>query len=537
MFSDPEDVASRGVNASQVYPNSFFLPESGIQRGSTIVTPGDAMSPGWPSLEGAYRLSEEEALKHLPKIPSQPIGYGDARKLLEVMGGEEVPEDWQGGLPGLTYRLGPGTNKESHPGWKARIVTHNYLKDVVDTNVIGVIRGSEEPDRYVLLSNHRDAWGYGAIDPSSGTTALMETARVLGNLHKTTGWRPRRTIVFASWAAEEYYLMGSIEWVHHHIQKIMERAVALINVDICIIGDILSPKASPILKDVFVEAIKAVPSTFDPSQSYYEFLEGWLASGEKTKDTSVEEYVKILGSGSDHHEFAFYAGVPGLYFAFRTDEQKYPKAGYPAYHTGFETFYLMDKILDPGFALHKSCSQLGMHMMLQLAESALLPLATRHFVAEVEKGLAGLEKVGAVKQLRDAGLGKPFDVLVESIEEFSAASSLWTERRQEMQKSGELDDPIKARMLNDQIMKFERVWILPKGLPGREAIRHAVFSPAKFNAYGGAAFPGISDLLHEFDKLEEEERAERLLELRKHLSDLMILFRQAASWLQPFDLI
>ena len=197
----------------------------------------------------------------------------------------------------------------------------------------------------------------------------------------------------------------------------------------------------------------------------------------------------------------------------------------------------MDKILDPGFALHKSCSQLGMHMMLQLAESALLPLATRHFVAEVEKGLAGLETEGAVKQLRDAGLGKPFDVLVESIEEFSAASSLWTERRQEMQKSGELDDPIKARMLNDQIMKFERVWILPKGLPGREAIRHAVFSPAKFNAYGGAAFPGISDLLHEFDKLEEEERAERLLELRKHLSDLMILFRQAASWLQPFDLI
>ena len=147
----------------------------------------------------------------------------------------------------------------------------------------------------------------------------------------------------------------------------MDRAVALINVDICIIGDILSPKASPILKDVFVEAIKAVPSTFDPSQSYYEFLEGWLANGEKTKDTRVEEYVKILGSGSDHHEFAFYAGGPGLYFSFRTDQQKWPKAGYPAYHTGFETFYLMDKFLDPGFSIHKSCSQLGMHMMLQLS--------------------------------------------------------------------------------------------------------------------------------------------------------------------------
>ena len=166
MFSDPEDVASRGVNASQVYPNTFFLPESGVQRGSTIQAPGDAMSPGWPSLKGAYRLTEEEAKKSLPKIPAQPIGYGDARRLLEVMGGPEVPEDWRGGLPGLTYRFGPGMN-DRHQGWKARIVTHNYLKDVMDTNVIGVIRGQEEPDRYVLLSNHRDAWGYGAQSVTS----------------------------------------------------------------------------------------------------------------------------------------------------------------------------------------------------------------------------------------------------------------------------------------------------------------------------------------------------------------------------------
>ena len=537
MFSDPQDVTSRGGNASQVYPNSFFLPESGIQRGTTKLTIGDPLSLGWPSIKGAYRPTPEEVRDYLPKIPNQPIGYGDARRLLEVMGGEEVPEAWRGGLPGLTYRFGPGTNATSHPGWKVRLVTHNYLKDVVDTNVIGVIRGEEEPDRYVLFSNHRDAWGYGASDPSSGTAALMETARVLGNLHKSTGWRPRRTIVFASWAAEEYGMMGSIEWVHHHIQKLMDRAVAIINVDLCVFGDRLAPQASPILKEVFVEAIKAVPSTFDPSQSYYEFLEGYLAKGEKTKEMSVEEYVGILGSGSDHHEFAFFAGVPGLFFAFEMDNQKYPKVGfpYPTYHTGFETFHLMDKILDPGFVLHKSCSQLGMHMMLQLAESVLLPLATKHFVAEVEKGILGLEKAGAVQQLRDGGLGEPYETLVASIREFTSASRSWSERREEMQVSGQLDDPLKARMLNDQIMKFERVWIMPRGLPGREEIRHAIFSPAKHNLYGGAALPGISDLLYGVEELEEQERAERLLELRKHLSDLMILFKQAASWLQPFD--
>ena len=173
--------------------------------------------------------------------------------------------------------------------------------------------------------------------------------------------------------------------------------------------------------------------------------------------------------------------------------------------------------------------------MLQLAESALLPFATRHFVAEVEKGIVGLEKAGAVQQLRDDGLSEPYETLVASIKEFTTASVSWAERRKDMQMSGQLDDPLKARMVNDQIMKFERVWIMPKGLPGRDEIRHAIFSPAKHNMYGGAAFPGIGDLLYGLDELGREERAERLLELRKHLSDLMILFSQAASWLQPFD--
>lgn len=150
--------------------------------------------------------------------------------------------------------------------------------------------------------------------------------------------------------------------------QLMDRAVAVINVDICIVGDILSPSASPILKDVFLEAIKAAPSTLDPSKSYYDFLSTWLAKGEKTKDTSVEEYVKILGSGSDHASFAFFAGVPSIYFSFEIDEQKYPGVGsYPAYHTGFETFYLMEHVLDPGFLLHRSCTQLSTHMLLQVS--------------------------------------------------------------------------------------------------------------------------------------------------------------------------
>ena len=250
MFSDPADVAIQGVGEDEVYPNSIFLPESGMQRGHVRLTKGDALSPTWPSISGAYRQAINET-EGLPRIPSQPIGYGDAEKLLRVMGGAEVPQDWRGGIPGLTYRLGPGPDQE-HQGWRVRLVVNNRLEEKEDTNIIGMIRGAVEPDRYVLLTNHRDAWGYGALDPSSGTTALMEAARVLGNLVATGDWRPRRSIVFASFAAEEYGLMGSTEWVHDKLHKLMTRAVAVINIDTCIMGDILYPKASPILKVLIV---------------------------------------------------------------------------------------------------------------------------------------------------------------------------------------------------------------------------------------------------------------------------------------------
>lgn len=129
--------------------------------------------------------------------------YDDARILLEKMGGDQVPKDWQGGLENLTYRLGG----QMSSGIKVKLSTHNYFGTAKSSNILGYIRGSVEPDRYVFLSNHRDAWGFGSVDPSSGTAQLMEVARTFGNLLRK-GWRPRRTIILASWAAEEYGLEG-----------------------------------------------------------------------------------------------------------------------------------------------------------------------------------------------------------------------------------------------------------------------------------------------------------------------------------------
>jgi len=526
MFSDPADVTFDGLSPGDVYPNSIFLPDSGMQRGHARLTKGDPLSPTWPSVKGAYRQAVNET-EGLPKIPSQPIGYGDAKKLLEVMGGSDVPEEWRGKIPGIGYKLGPGFS-EGYKGWRVRLVVNNFLEDKEDSNVMGVIRGEVEPDRYVLLSNHRDAWGYGAVDPSSGTCALMEIARVLGSLAKT-GWRPRRSIVFASWGAEEYGLMGSTEWVYDKIHKIMNRAVALINIDICVSGDILSPSASPILKEVFIEAIKSVPSTYDPSQTYYEFLENYIKDDIINK---VEDKIKITGSGSDHAPFSFYAGIPALYLSLKIDKHKYPGlGGYPTYHTGYETFYLVDQFIDPGFKLHRTCSKLSLHMLLNLGESAFLPLTPRHIVVEMQNEIDSMIEKNVPQILKDNGAGPAFDLMLESIRDFNVSASSWIDMREAMKKEEEVVQPLRLRSLNDQIMLLERTFLLPGGLPGRAHHRHALFSPAKFNSYGGAAFPGISDLLHEVEKLDTGERRERFKEIRKHLSDLMIVLRQAASWL------
>jgi len=532
MFSDPADVAVQGTDPEDVYPYTFFLPESGIQRGSTFIGSGDPLSPGWTSLKGAYRMSADD-VEGLPKIPAQPIGYGDAKRLLTVMGGEPAPQNWQGKIANVTYRLG-GSMDGNHEGWKVRLVVNNYMEDKESSNVIGVIKGEEEPDRYVLLSNHRDAWGYGAIDPSSGTTSLMEVARVLGALTKK-GWKPRRTLVFASWAAEESGLEGSYEWVYDKIHKIMSRAVSVINVDICVKGSILRPSASPIIKDVFLEAIKTVKDPDNQSRTYYEFYKEYIKQDENPDET-VEDKVTGLGSGSDHAGFIFYAGVPAMYFDFSVDKHKYPGFGsYPAYHTGFETFYLVDKIIDPGFKYHRTCSQLSTHMMLHLGEASVLPFTTQHLLYELEKALDNMVKNNVTKTLEANGAMSAYNLMTQKLQEFKSASIEWSRRRDNAVKDGVIKDPLKLRMFNDQIMLLERVFLLPTGLPGRPDTRHALFSPSKFNSYGSSAFPGISDLLHEVDKLGMEDKKSRFEEIKKHLSDLMIVFHQAKNWLSNFD--
>ena len=295
--------------------------------------------------------------------------------------------------------------------------------------------------RYVIIGNHRDAWGYGASDPSSGTAPLMEMARVLGERVRR-GWRPRRSIVMASWAAEEMGLMGSWEWTMDKIHKLTHRAVGHINMDTCVSGDILETATSPSLKPVMLTAMKGVSSPRNDKRSIYAIEQ------QRHNSESLSDTVGILGSGSDHTAFAFFAGVPSIFYGYK-------KGGYPAYHTGFETFYLMDQLVDPGFNKSKACAQLGLHMALQLTEAPVLPYSLTDMTKVIEGAITELQNNTFVT-LREHGAGESLDVTLKAFHEFKTAAKLFSScQNKALTFSGELRYPLNKVSYNQIIKLFQ----------------------------------------------------------------------------------
>ena len=324
-----------------------------------------------------------------------------------------------------------------------------------------------EPDRYVMLSNHRDAWGYGALDPGSGTAQLMEVAKTFGTMLKQ-GWRPRRTIILASWAAEEYLDLGSYEWVFHHTAKLMNRVVGLVNTDICVTGPIAKPQTSPILQDTFSKALKmADDPTEDGERKYYEFWDEW--TNRDNQGEHKEPKFGRLGSGSDHAPFAFYANIPAVSIRFRDDDKRYPGIGtYPAYHTGYETFYLMDQLVDPGFKIMKTCTQTSLHILLELADSAILPYNLERLPEVMKQSMDIFDSNNVTSVLEQGGVSLKF--VKEAVQEFSEAtknfmSNLKSDKTP--RSGGEEKSPMELRIINDQLMQVERVFNLPSGLPSK----------------------------------------------------------------------
>jgi N-acetylated-alpha-linked acidic dipeptidase len=510
IYSDPaEDGPTRG----EVFPDGPWGPESHIQRGAITydyIVPGDPTTPGWASVPGAKHIAPEEA-RSLPKIPALPLSWRDAKPLLENMNGPEAPRDWRGALP-ITYRLTGAVKVHV----KIDMDTSMQPYTVVEAR----IRGSELPDEWVLLGNHRDAWVYGGVDPSSGTASMMELTRSLGEL-KQRGIRPRRTVVVCSWDGEEYALTGSTEWGEQFAEDLKKKLVAYLNVDESVAGAAttagpeglsFSPSAVASLAPMLVEASRDVRA---PSgQSLYE---AWRATAKRDMKASAPPLDSALvetriGSGSDHTVFLNHLGRPVINLGFTGD--------YGVYHSMYDDHYWMEHIGDPAFEYHVALTRIWGVVALRLANADLLPFDFGFNAAALEQFLRELEQKNKIEPRRLA-----LKRLHGRIAEFEKAGGALREAVARGLLTATVS-PQKIQRLNEALLQVESNWLDPAGIPGRPWFQHLLYSSRY--TYAHLEFPGLTEAVEKQDwKLAGEQAA--LLE-KAVAKNTKLLKSATSSW-------
>jgi N-acetylated-alpha-linked acidic dipeptidase len=461
-----------------VFPDGPWGPESHIQRGAItydFIVPGDPLTPGWPSLPGARQVKPEEA-RSLPKIAGLPLSWKDAKPLLENMDGPVAPRDWQGGLP-FEYRLG---------GDRVRVHLEVRMHNRVAPNYVveGRVRGSELPDEWIVLGNHRDAWEFGGVDPSSGTASLMEVTRAFGELLKS-GQRPRRTLVFCSWDGEEVGLTGSTEWGENFAEDLGAKAVAYLNVDSSASGPDFQPDAVGSLAPLVLDLAREVedPATRRPLA---EALRATVAKARaETGDTAPpadDELVDVrIGSGSDHTVFLNHLGVPTIGLTF--------DGPYGVYHSMYDGFAWMNRFGDPGYRYHVLLSRIWGTLALRLANADLLPFDFAAYARHLHRFVADLDRATEKGRL-------DLDRLRAGIDAFEAAGRRLIDAQARTLAAG-VPAPDLARRANRGAIEVERNWLDPDGLPGRPWFKHTLYA-ARYT-YAHLELPGLTEAAEEKD--------------------------------------
>src|SRR2546427_1976534 len=490
IYSDP---AEDGYTKGKAFPDGPWGPESHIQRGAITydyIVPGDPTTPGWASVPGAKHIAPEDA-RSLPKIPALPLSWRDAKPLLENMNGPEAQKDWQGALP-ITYRLTGAVKVHV----KVDMDTSMQPYTVVEAR----IRGSELPDEWVLLGNHRDAWAFGGVDPSSGTASMMELTRSLGEL-KQRSIRPRRTIVVCSWDGEEYALTGSTEWGEQFADDLKKTLVAYLNVDESVAGAAttagpdglsFSPSAVASLAPMLVGASKDVRA---PSGKT--LYETWRATAMRDSKASTPPLDSALvetriGSGSDHTVFLNHLGRPVINLGFTGD--------YRVYHSMYHYHYWMSHIGDPAVEYHVALSRIWGVLALRLANSYLPTFDLWFNASALEQFLRELERKNKIEPKRLA-----LKRLHVRIAEFEKAGVLLRNAaaRDLLSRSA---SPEKIQRLNEQLLQVESNWLDPAGIPGRPWFQHLLYSSRY--TYAHLEFPGLTEAVEKQDwKLAGEQAA------------------------------
>ncbi len=485
IYSDP---AEDGYKKGKVFPDGPWGPESHIQRGAItydFMVPGDPLTPGWASVPGAKRIPLEQAVS-VPKIMALPLSWKDAKPLLENLGGPRAPDDWQGGLP-IVYHLG---------GERARV----HLKIEMDNGikpyyvVEGRIRGATLPDEWVVLGNHRDAWVFGGVDPSSGTASMMELTRALGRL-KQQGMRPRRTMIVCSWDGEEVGLTGSTEWGEQFANDLRKKAVAYVNVDSSTSGPDFDGSAVASLAPMLVETSRSLK---DPSgRSLYEAWKESVSRARKEERdprelTDANLADTRIGSGSDHTVFLNYVGMPVIGLQFN--------GPYGVYHSMYDDFFWMNHFGDPGYRYHTLMSQLWGVTALRLANADLLPFDFASYADNVGQFVSELSKGKDMSQLNL----KP---VLEAINDFASAGKKLESSLQQSLASGKVDPKVAAE-INASMMQVERNWLDPDGIPGRPWFKHILYG-CRFT-YAHLELPGLTEAVEKQDWTTAQQQADIL---------------------------
>jgi N-acetylated-alpha-linked acidic dipeptidase len=483
IYSDPAEDGSR---LGPVYPKGPWGPESHIQWGAILydwLGQGEPFTFHWKQQADGRWVEGPVRDRQLPRIPSMPLSERNAAAILKQLGGPEAPKEWQGGLP-ITYRIGPGPVT-------LEMDVRNEERIGKMRSVIGVIRGREQPGKLVILGNHLDAWIYGAVDPSSGTAAILETARALGEALKH-GHRPRRTIVFAVWDGEEPLLGGSTQWALDNAASLRENAVTYVNVDSGVSGGDFTGGATPALAGFLREVTRSVRDPLSDKPLH----EAWGSRFEG----GVPEVETIVGA-TDYTAFQEYLGVSCI--------DMYFDGPYGVYHSMYDNYFRQSTIVDPGFAIGTGLARLWGVLAWRLADTLVLPMRYSDYAR------AAIGYIEAVEQ--HAGSETPLKLAGAR-----AAAARWEAAALALEHrlTYESPSPATARDVNEKLMQVERALVEPAGMRGRPFIRHLLVAPQP--SYRSAYLPRI------WDDIDRGDRAA----VPAHEAEIVAAFDRAAAILR-----
>ena len=501
IYSDPAD---DGYARGDVYPRGPYRPASAVQRGSVQFLPihsGDASTPGIAStmdLPDSARELDRSKMNQ-PAIPANPLSYQDASPIMEALDGPETPREWQGDLP-FTYHLGGTGAVKVH-----MLLQQDYqLRTIWD--VIGKIPGTDGSDALVVAGNHRDAWVYGAVDPNSGTAAMLETVHGLGDLLKQ-GWKPTRTIVIASWDAEEEGLIGSTEWVEDN-ETMLRHAVAYFNTDVGVSGPDFNASAVPSLKQFVRDVTKEVPSP--KGGSVYDQWKKEQASATPVRRAQVpapsdpDVRIGTLGSGSDYTPFFQHVGVPS------TDIGS--DGPYGVYHSVFDNYNWFIKFADPTFVYEQQQARVFGLEVLHMADADVLPYDYKLYGHEVTGYVEAAQKRAA-----EAKMQLNFAVVTTAAKRFAAA----VDAVSKLQSTLSVAPKPSYSALNTALRDAETALLNDAGLPKRPWYRHTIYAPGEFTGYAAVVIPGVNEGIDAADTARTQGQIDALASALNHASGIL----------------